>query len=88
MAELGDYILETRKRYREVEAFYGLTVIVGHLRALPKHITNPIHRKGMPMLRMHWPVVTLLSSGVCRPRCHHRLLPHLPFKKCTFPMTP
>jgi chromatin-remodeling ATPase INO80 len=30
MAELGDYILETRKRYREVEAFYGLTVIVGH----------------------------------------------------------
>ena len=31
MAELGDYILETRKRYREVEAFYRLTVIVGHL---------------------------------------------------------
>ncbi|KAF9787052.1 DNA ATP-dependent helicase [Thelephora terrestris] len=27
MAELGDYILETRKRYREVEAFYRLTVI-------------------------------------------------------------
>lgn len=31
MAEIGDYILETRKRYREVEAFYDLTVIVGHL---------------------------------------------------------
>lgn len=30
MAELGDYILETRKRYREVEAFYRLTVIVSH----------------------------------------------------------
>jgi DNA helicase INO80 len=29
MAELGDYILETRKRHREVEAFYKLTVIVG-----------------------------------------------------------
>ena len=28
MAELGDYILETRKRHREVEAFYKLTVIV------------------------------------------------------------
>jgi chromatin-remodeling ATPase INO80 len=28
MSELSDYILETRKRHREVEAFYKLTVIV------------------------------------------------------------
>lgn len=28
MSEISDYILETRKRHREVEAFYKLTVIV------------------------------------------------------------
>jgi hypothetical protein len=31
MSELSDYILETRKRHREVEAFYKLTVIVSFL---------------------------------------------------------
>lgn len=30
MSEISDYILETRKRHREVEAFYKLTVIVGY----------------------------------------------------------
>jgi len=28
VSEISDYILETRKRHREVEAFYKLTVIV------------------------------------------------------------
>jgi DNA helicase INO80 len=28
LSEVSDYILETRKRHREVEAFYKLTVIV------------------------------------------------------------
>ena len=40
MAGLGDYILETWKRYREVEAFYKLIVIVGLSSACPHNITD------------------------------------------------
>ena len=87
MAELGDYILETRKRYREVEAFYTLTVIVGHSFTHTQGTANPCYRKGMQMLYMHWRIVTILFFGVCHPLFHHHHLPHHPSKKCTFPTT-
>ena len=40
------------------------------------------------MLLTRWHIVTILSLGVCPLRFHHPLLPHLPFKRFTFPTTP
>jgi len=91
MAELGDYILETRKRHREVEAFYKLTVIVGCSSTRAHNATNPTYRKEILMLLMHWRIATILSSGVCHLRFHHHLPPRLLFMRFTslaIPSTP
>lgn len=80
MAELGDYILETRKRYREVDTFYTLTLQVGHSFTQTQSAANRFCRKGVTMPHMRWHIVTTLSFGVCHPRFRPHLPPHLLFK--------